>query len=425
MASFNVQSSHPLIPNSDSYIYERKLLTVHSDDRDIAQWPSASSFSIILPESMKNVQSMSLTMIDVPNSLFNISELNENNKIKFTFKSPEIPIVVTLADGHYSRESLLTRIVAQLIHKYTAGQLLSKSFYDKVEGKFTFIFNKEFTITPLSDDFKYNAVCREKNRHAIDVDTSVPGESSVIKNYADWGLGYSLGINKTDSNEEFITSTIVEADTFINGITETGVSQSDLVGTYYILTPSNRANITNPQVVYMEVDKYNSICELYPYPNTKLVSTGIPDQEQSRMFVHPPVLKTEEIASDANVPRREQVSRALKATTSRLAPRLNNTPQLALPPKNIQSGQPNAAFAKIPIIDQKSDNRLKFITGDSISSGTVFASPVERIQKLHFRFRTHNGRPVDFNGDAFNFTIEFGCLVPKQKTGAFVLVPPM
>ena len=72
MASFNVQDSHPLIPNSDSYIYERKLLTVHSDDRDIAQWPSSSSFSIILPESMKNVQSMSLTMIDIPNSLFNI-----------------------------------------------------------------------------------------------------------------------------------------------------------------------------------------------------------------------------------------------------------------------------------------------------------------------------------------------------------------
>lgn len=423
MASFNVQDSHPLIPNSDSYIYERKLLTVHSDDRDIAQWPSASSFSIILPESMKNVQSMSLNMIDIPNSLFNISELNQNNKIKFTFKSPELSIVVTLADGHYSRESLLSRIVAQLIHKYTPGQLMSASFYDKVEGKFTFIFNKEFTITPLSEEFKYNAVCREKNRHGGDIDTSVTGVSSITNNYADWALGYCIGLNKPSSNEEFVSSTIIEGDTFINGMSEASVSQSDVIG-FYSLIPPNRVNITNPQVVYMEVEKYNSICELYPYPNTKLVTTGVPDQSQSRMFVHPPVLKKEEIASDANVPRREQVSRALKATTNRLPPRLNNTPQLALPPKNIQSGQPNAAFAKIPIIDQKSDNRLKFISGDAISSGTIFASPVERIQKLHFKFRTHNGLPVDFNGDSFNFTIEFGCLVPKQKTGAFVLVPP-
>jgi hypothetical protein len=33
--------------------------------------------------------------------------------------------------------------------------------------------------------------------------------------------------------------------------------------------------------------------------------------------------------------------------------------------------------------------------------------PLERIQKLNFKFRYHDGRPVDFGTTNFSFTLEF------------------
>ena len=35
MSKFNVQQNHPLIPSSNSYVIEKKFVSIHSEDRDI------------------------------------------------------------------------------------------------------------------------------------------------------------------------------------------------------------------------------------------------------------------------------------------------------------------------------------------------------------------------------------------------------
>ena len=77
-----------------------------------------------------------------------------------------------------------------------------------------------------------------------------------------------------------------------------------------------------------------------------------------------------------------------------------------------QNGKHNSAFAKIPICGRHAHdgdgvghsfyNRYGFNTN-------VFRSepPLERIQKLKFKFRFHDGRPVDFGTQEFSFTIQF------------------
>ena len=49
---YNLHNSNQLIANEQNYVLDRKLLTVHSEDRDIKKWPNANHFEIMLPESM-------------------------------------------------------------------------------------------------------------------------------------------------------------------------------------------------------------------------------------------------------------------------------------------------------------------------------------------------------------------------------------
>jgi len=75
-----------------------------------------------------------------------------------------------------------------------------------------------------------------------------------------------------------------------------------------------------------------------------------------------------------------------------------------------QGGKHHSAFAKIPItgrfdhdkfVGSGFTNRYSLVTN-------IFRSepPMERIQKLKFKFRYHDGRLVDFGGNEFTFTIE-------------------
>ena len=47
----NVYSTnHPIIPNNGEYIRYKKLVSIHSEDRNILKYPLSSQFEIELPE---------------------------------------------------------------------------------------------------------------------------------------------------------------------------------------------------------------------------------------------------------------------------------------------------------------------------------------------------------------------------------------
>jgi hypothetical protein len=66
----------------------------------------------------------------------------------------------------------------------------------------------------------------------------------------------------------------------------------------------------------------------------------------------------------------------------------------------------NSSFAKIPI----TSTPLSQYYDNSIDSYKYFNPPLERIKKLTFRFRYHNGLLVDFQTFPFTFTLEFTLL---------------
>ena len=60
MSRLELNNNHPLIPNSNQYLFERKFVSINSEDRDLIKYPNSSEFEIELPQDYVNVQSVKL-----------------------------------------------------------------------------------------------------------------------------------------------------------------------------------------------------------------------------------------------------------------------------------------------------------------------------------------------------------------------------
>ena len=80
----NVHNNHELIRRQQTYVLNRKCVTVHSEDRDIKKWPNSNSFEITLPETLHNVQSLRLVEINLPSDYYIFSNNYQNISLTFS-----------------------------------------------------------------------------------------------------------------------------------------------------------------------------------------------------------------------------------------------------------------------------------------------------------------------------------------------------
>lgn len=314
--AFNTQNNHPLIKREQNYVLSRKLLTVHSEDRDVNKWPTANHFEIILPEAIKNVQSMRLVQSVMPSSFYNISEHLQNNRMDINGNELVVP------DGFYSPENLANRISYDIsINKLHDN---ASVVYNSIKQKFI------FQGSSMQLNFNTHYVCK-----------SCPEQHpNVWTQYTKWGLGSYLGFEKTTYTQ---TQDTIEAPYF--------------------------PKLDGEQVIYMEVDKYNSYDELYPY-----------SESTSSLY------------------------------------------------NNDFAARVNSAFAKIPLTKSPQPGcvppeSIYDSRNGNLQNVSYFDPPLERVQKLKFKFRYHNGMLVDFQDMPFNFTIEFNCLHNEIEKVMTVKVP--
>ena len=84
MSRMNLQTTHPLIPNSQEYMYEQQYVSIHSEDRNVLKYPRASDFEIELPQDYLNVQGFRLVSGFFPAKVNTFSSQNKN--VTMTFK---------------------------------------------------------------------------------------------------------------------------------------------------------------------------------------------------------------------------------------------------------------------------------------------------------------------------------------------------
>ena len=71
---------------------------------------------------------------------------------------------------------------------------------------------------------------------------------------------------------------------------------------------------------------------------------------------------------------------------------------------NLNSGIVNSAFAKIPVIP--SSNNMTLVDDGYLENVSYYQPPIDKLTKLKFKFRYHNGMLVDFQNYNVSFTLE-------------------
>jgi len=286
-----------------------KLLSVHTEDRDLFKYPSSSSFAVDLPVEYKNVYSMKLVDIELPSNYYIFSDKNQNTKM--TVRVDGIDKVIWITEGTYNPSQLALELSGQLTHAFGLPFVV---YFNTVSMKFIFTASSAFSFI----------FTRPENYDG----------SPFYLQYSQWGLGSYLGFDK----QIYTSSMCATYHMFVDNIA---------INDAHIMETPHTASVFGDSHIYMEIEQYNSMDEIAPY--------------------------TFKSSNEVNAK---------------------------------YNGKHNSAFAKIPAL--ATSNEKMYISKESFLFNTFYSEPpLERIQKLKFKFRFHDGRPIDFGTTNFSFTLEF------------------
>lgn len=407
MSRFNASTSHPLIPNAQQYMFEQKYVSIHSEDRDIVKFPNSSEFEIELPQDYCNVQGVKLASWSVPSNYntFSASQFN----VTMTFYFTSVILSPTFASNVSLQTNILNGLTANLNNPYTIN--ISDGFYDPflIANELMNRMNDAVTsylITYLNgigrDDLAqqllsvggytdfvvtYNVVKANLWFGNLSSEFLFPNieQNVFLRNaslgkqqypvYSNWGLGAYLGFNKNSpvKSVESPASTInlpsyeytyprffySDANRTDSGYWLTNGKAYGSTPVFYLEAPF-KLNIMGNSHIYMEVDLLNNIDEYVPYE--------------------------------------------LNAFTTHT---------------NESCGIVNSAFAKIPICSVP----LSQIYENDCEGFKLYNPPAERISKLKFKFRYHNGLLVDFGKYNYTFTLEFTIYRPQSQKNTHMFIP--
>jgi hypothetical protein len=361
------RNEHNLIAREQTYVLDRKLLTVHSEDRDISKWPHSNHFEIMLPQTYTNVQSLQLVECNFPTNNYTFCNDYQNTKLSFRVSSSprSNPIVdyylsinstqyytIEIQEGFYSPAQLAREIQYRMNQAVTAylktpGEGIAGAgaastyehfhvYYDDVGQKMWFGNDCDaFFLSFNRREYYELGNCDQPN---------------VWDRYTKWGLPAYLGFTRQEYPSNSSTTTIKFS---YNASPDWLIPVTDVSGVtahcHYIASPYT-LGLFGETAVYMEIDKCNMMDELMPY-----------SEATSNMY------------------------------------------------NNDFNGTINAIFAKVPIaqsgnsqyVDSKNVNLVNF---------SHFYPPIDKMRKLKFKFRYHDGRLVNFKEANFNFTISINCL---------------
>ena len=397
----NVYSTnHPIIANTGEYTRNRKIVSIHSEDRNMLKYQIASQFEIEMPEELTNVESIRLVSWSFPSNydVFSIS----NKNLVFTFKFTSVDTINNPGTGPFpdvyqnTLPEVYTILTDNITHEYVVNinpgtysptQLVMELQNQMNQAVETFVYNAMVQSGYANkDDFLAGSALYPGGYYGFSVtfnevsghiwfgnnigQFTMTNTSQYINqaleaiyctfksspDFSNFGLPSYIGFNRADYTANQATSPADYRLNYLNyrvpvsnGGAGDWIYPSDLWGgeVYYIKCPK-KINLMGYSHIYMELAGLNNLDETYPY-NVSTFTT----------------------------------------------------------PTNQTNGRVNSAFAKIPVpglplsmwFDSTVDNNYKF-----------FDPPAERIHRLNVTIRYHNGMLANFENFNFTFCLEFTLL---------------
>jgi len=413
--NYNINSNHPLIPNSQQYILFHKYISIHSEDRDTLKYPNSSEFEIELPEDLLNVMSLKLINWTFPANYNTFSPANGNVSFYYKITNPYNPAAFGLTDEYNYRiyEALF------MTQEEPYGFVIEEGFYNPIQmateltNKFNFTTSKRISNyfskkgwTDTLDEFNskggytrfiivYNSVSLKLwfgNRadgftilNEVNTLESTFLDGLCLADYAhvpdssNWGLSGYLGLPRCNS-KSVSSSSLTNISSFqeINGINvprfyygdvtpgDDGfwlLPYTDLSGSeVYWIEPFFKVNLMGEAYMYMEIEGQNCIDETQPYNFSKFTQTT-----------------------------------------------------------NQTNGIVNSAFAKLAI---PTTPLSQWFDRDAVPY-KIYNPPAERMRRLRIKLRYHNGRIVNFGVFNYSFMIQFTLMVPQiLRNSTTIAYPP-
>jgi hypothetical protein len=420
---FNVTNEHPLIKNSQDYLFTKKYVSIHSEDRDSIRYPDSSLFEIELPEDINNVYSLKLIDWTFPANYNTFSKANQNVTMVFKIDRPYNPnensvdnslasaifealylttsnLIFSIEDGFYNPSQLATTLtnkfneaVSNKILSYFETQKTNpsssnpSSYWEQAisdflaqgqYSRFVIVYNnvgQKFWFGNIADGFTIdNEIIAVYNAILPNIEC---GAKATLKEFSSWGLSCNLGLSRCNAvadkgviNEN--GTELAYVPRFYYGDVLPGdngywlLPSSELPGSFvYFIEANFKINLMGPSHFYMELDNHNCLDETSPFSPSNYLS------------IRP----------------------------------------------NTTNGIVNSAFAKLPIpstpITQYFDrNSLPYKSYDP---------PLDKIRKLSVKLRYHNNQLVSFGVFNYSFTLEFTTFLSQFKRKANIVnsVPGM
>ena len=317
-----------IIPLNDScytpYLHSTRMVTIHTEDRDVTKYPYENVFEVELPSTLKNILSLELFDIKLPTFYYNISDYLHNSKLWFSVPLYfQEPIQLIIPSGCYDYNELAVELAKQLNY-YTTKELFRIGAYMDSTTKYT-----DFYVLYNVNERRYTI---QNKQHTFTLWFDKPSIYDCNTGYSEQllrnlGICFNLGFNKEKYEAVYVT-----ADT-----------DSTTFHTYCVKS-IKIANLDFNNTIYMEIDTYNWIDEALPF------------SKSTNNFYN-----------------------------------------------NDFNGNVNNCFAKLVL----SDTSKTYIPVDKFKR--FLPHMVERILRLKFKFRYHNGMLVDFVNQPFNFSLKFHC----------------
>lgn len=365
--NFNISSnSHPIIERVQNFNLDRKLLSIHSSDRDAKSWPYSHEFSIKCPQQYTNIQSMRIVEINLPAMYFNFSTAKQNTKfwLELTSGSYKNKYLITIPDGFYNPISLqnsLEFIINKTIREQNSLPNISdydffKIFYNEVTQTFSFGNEKDSFDLLFDKEIEYSLKCCDNTKKSS---LEPCGRlTSVFYNPIKWGFPYYIGYERKN-----YSSILGNDNLYIEYKNPIETWLTNNYGNNYFILGTNVFTFLQSETIYLELDKWNNYDELD-------INTQNPNNQYNSNSLF----------------------------------------------NSKHNGKVNTAFAKIPTTiyppGQQFDSR------NGLLQNLAYFDPlIERIQEFKFKFRYHDGSPVWFGDIDFNFTIEINQLkneIPKK-----------
>ena len=318
--------------------YSTRMITIHTEDRDLVKHPFENAFEVVLPTVLKNVLSVELFDITLPAFYYNVSDYLQNTKLWFSVPNYFTePVEIAVPAGCYTPADLCSALAKQL-NETTARRLYMLGVYVSpltTYTQFSVAYNaieRKFTFHSTQDGF---ILWFDRRSTTYECDSSLSQHAfdcwKMLKN---WGLGYNLGFYKCAYE-----AVVVTPPTGVN----LNIAPDDLVLSLSV-TSRRIADLDVRNTIYMEIDAFNWIDEIAPFS----------------------VATTDFYNGDFN-------------------------------------GSVNNAFAKLA---------LSAVSGCYVpvkKFKRVLPHMVEKVGRLKFKFRYHNGIPVDFKLQGFDFSLKFEC----------------